>query len=77
MKKMRRNKTKARGKNDKKMQILKNEKKTKIRGEKRKKNQQNGKNMEKKHANCKSSRQVTKISFLGSMDKNVHPAGVL
>ena len=37
MKKMRRNKTKARGKNDKKMQILKNEKKTKIRGKKEKK----------------------------------------
>ena len=67
-------------KNDK-TQIKKNEKKTKgkrkIKMRKRKKKSTKWQKHRKKLANCRSSCQVTKISFLGSVDKHLHPAGVL
>ena len=51
-------------------------KKRKIKRSKRRKSTKWQKHR-KKLANSRSSHQVTKISFLGSVDKNLYPAGVL
>ena len=55
---------------------LKNEKmiKEKKEKEKREEKEKNQQNHGQKLANCRSSHQVTKINFLGSVDKNLHPA---
>ena len=62
-------------------QILKNEEKTKEKEKNEKERKRKKINKTAKHGkkltNYRSSCQVTKIRFLGSVDKNLHPARVL